>query len=44
MAIWLTLGLTIVMLVLWITMVTENNVTKAAHKYAKTLLNSTYKL
>lgn len=44
MAIWLTLGLTIVMLLLWLQIVTEENVTKAAHKYAKTLLNTIYKL
>ena len=44
MAIWLTLGLTIIMFMLWVSIVTEDNVTKAAHKYAKTLLNSIYKL
>jgi len=44
MAIWLTVGLTLVMLILWIAVVTEFKVTKAAHKYANSLLNSTYKL
>ena len=44
MAIWLTLGLTIIMLILWVSVVKEDNATKAAHKYAKTLLNTIYKL
>lgn len=44
MAIWLTLGLTIIMLILWVSVVTEDNVTKTAHKYAKILWNTIYKL
>lgn len=44
MVIWLTLGLVIIMLILWVSVVTEDNVTKVVHKYAKTLLNIIYQL
>ena len=33
MAIYWTLGLTIIMLILWVSVVTEDNLTKAADKY-----------
>lgn len=39
MAIYWTLGLTIIMLILWVSVVTEDNLTKAAHKYVYSCIN-----
>lgn len=40
----MVIGLIIIMLILCVSVVTEDNVTKAVHKYAKILLNTIYQL